>query len=83
MTVCGIGYLILGSFFRNKNKRYFTKNVKSIGLLIVHKFSCLKIYIQIFKLANAVYDQKRLIFNQKPINRLALLTGNLRPHDHS
>ena len=28
----------------------------------------------------AVYKQKQVIFNQKPINRLALLTGALRQH---
>ena len=28
-------------------------------------------------MAIAVYDQKQVIFNQKPINRLALLTGAL------
>ena len=48
-------------------------------MLKVHKFSSLKEFYKIFKLATAVYDQKQVIFNQKPINRLALLTGALRP----
>ena len=49
-------------------------------MLKVHIFSSLKEFHKIFILATAVYDQKQVIFNQKPINRLALLTGALRPH---
>ena len=75
MTIGWIDYLILDWLFSNKNKRYLTKSRKSIGLLTVIKFSRLKIYIKIFILATVVYDQNQLIFNQKPINRLALLTG--------
>lgn len=78
-TIGWIAYFILDSLFTNKNKRYLTKTVQLIGLLKVHKFSCLKEFHKVFILATAVYDQKQVIFNQKPINRLALLTGALRP----
>ena len=44
--------------------------------MIVYNY---RIDIKITKLVTAVCDQKQVIFNQKPINRLALLTGALRP----
>ena len=75
MTIGWIDYLILDWLFSDKNKRYLTKSQKSIGLLTVIKFSRLKIYIKIFILATAVYDQNQLVFNQRPISQLVLLTG--------
>ena len=51
------------------------------GFTSTWSFIIIRINIKITKLVTAVYDQKQVIFNQKPINRLALLTGALCPHD--
>ena len=83
MTICWIDYLILDSLFSNKNKRYLTKNRKIDWPVDRTYIFTFKIYIKIFILATVVYDQNQLIFNQKPINQLAPLTGTLRPHDCS
>ena len=40
-------------------------------------------WIMYLILVTAVYNQNQLIFNQKPINRLALLTRALRLHGYS
>ena len=77
-----IKIFILQLLFTIKINWYLTKN-RYIGwpcwpgFTSIWSFIIIKIDIKIIKLVTAVYDQKQVIFNQKPINRLALLTGAL------